>query len=97
VLLCGGLALGSVGAWLAAIGRAETSPDPLPFAAAVAATAGTALAAVALGLLIGTTLPTVPATLLAVAVSIPLVAAAFLVAAELASAPGRGPRPAHPH
>jgi len=79
VLLCGGLALGSVGAWLAAIGRAETSPDPLPFAAAVAATAGTALAAVALGLLIGTILPTVPATLLAVAVSILVVAAAFLV------------------
>ncbi|MBA3689267.1 MAG: hypothetical protein H0W81_10640, partial [Chloroflexi bacterium] len=44
ILLCLGLALGSVGAWLAAIGRAETSPDPLPFAVAVAATAATALA-----------------------------------------------------
>lgn len=79
ILLCLGLALGSVGAWLAAIGRAETSPDPLPFAAAVAATAATALAGVAAGMLIGTTLPTLPATLLAVAVSVPLVAAAFLV------------------
>jgi hypothetical protein len=79
VLLCLGLALGSVGAWLAAIGRAETSPDPVPFAAAVGATSGTALAAVAAGLLIGTGLPTMPATLLAVAVSTPLVVAGFLV------------------
>lgn len=78
ILLIAGLALGSVGAWLAAIGRAETSPDPLPFAAAVAATAGLALAGVAAGLLIGTTLPTMPATLLAVTVSAVLVAAAFL-------------------
>jgi len=78
ILLAVGLAIGSVGAWLAAIGRAETSPDVLPFAAAVAATAGTAFIGVAAGLLIGTTLPTLPATLVAVAVSIPLVAAAFL-------------------
>jgi ABC-type transport system involved in multi-copper enzyme maturation permease subunit len=78
ILLVVGLALGSVGAWLAAIGRAETSPDPLPFAAAVAAAAGTALAGVAAGLLIGTSLPTLPATLLALAVSAPFVAAAFL-------------------
>jgi hypothetical protein len=79
ILLVAGLALGSFGAWLAAIGRAETSPDPLPFGAAVAATASLALAAVAAGLLIGTTLPALPATVLAVAVSAPLVAAAFLV------------------
>jgi ABC-type transport system involved in multi-copper enzyme maturation permease subunit len=78
ILLIVGLAFGSVGAWLAAIGRAETSPDPLPFAAAVAAAAGTALAGVAAGLLIGTTLPTLPATLLAVGVSAPLVIAAFV-------------------
>jgi hypothetical protein len=78
LLVCIGLALGSVGAWLAAIGRAEAPPDALPFGAAVAATAGTALAAVAAGLLIGTTLPTLPATLLAVAVTAPLVIAAFL-------------------
>jgi ABC-type transport system involved in multi-copper enzyme maturation permease subunit len=78
LLVCLGLALGSVGAWLAAIGRAETSPDALPFAAAVGATAGTALAAVAAGLLIGTTLPTLPATLLAVALTAPLVVAVFL-------------------
>jgi ABC-type transport system involved in multi-copper enzyme maturation permease subunit len=79
ILLVAGLALGALGSWLAAIGRAETSPDPLPFAAAVGATAGTALAAVAAGLLIGIALPTLPATLLAVAVSVPLVAAAFLL------------------
>ena len=78
ILLVVGLALGSFGAWLAAIGRAETSPDPLPFAAAVAAAASTALAGVAAGLLIGTTLPTLPATLLALAVSAPLVVAAFV-------------------
>jgi hypothetical protein len=78
LLICLGLALGSVGAWLAAIGRAETSPDALPFAAAVAAAAGTAVAAVAAGLLIGTTLPPLPATLLAVAVTAPLVVAAIL-------------------
>ncbi|MEX0626635.1 MAG: hypothetical protein WD402_08820 [Chloroflexota bacterium] len=78
ILLITGLALGAVGAWLAVIGRAEAPPDALPFAAAAAATAGTALAGVAAGLLIGTTLPNLPATLLAVAVSTPLVAAAFL-------------------
>lgn len=79
LLVCLGLALGGVGAWLAAIGRAETSPDALPFAAAVVATCGIALVAVAAGLLIGTTLPTLPATLLALAVTAPLVAVAFLV------------------
>lgn len=78
LLVCLGLALGSVGAWLAAIGRAETSPDALPFAAAVAAAAGTALAGVAAGLLIGTTLPPLPAILLAVAVTAPVVGAPLL-------------------
>jgi hypothetical protein len=78
LLVCLGLVLGSVGAWLAAIGRAETSPDALPFAAAVAAAASTALAAVAAGLLIGTTMPPLPATMLAVAGTVPLVAVAFL-------------------
>jgi ABC-type transport system involved in multi-copper enzyme maturation permease subunit len=79
ILLVAGLALGSVGAWLAAIGRAESPPDPLPFAAAVAATAAMALAAVAVGLMIGTALPILPAALLAVAVSTPMVVAAFLM------------------
>lgn len=78
ILLVVGLALGSVGAWLAAIGRAESPPDPLPFAAAVAAAAAAAMAGVAAGLLIGTTLPTLPATILAVVVSAPLVVAAFV-------------------
>jgi ABC-type transport system involved in multi-copper enzyme maturation permease subunit len=85
ILLIVGFALGSVGAWLAAIGRAEAPPDAIPFSAAIAATAGTALAAVALGLLLGTILPTWPAALLAVAVSASLVAAAFL--APLAALP----------
>lgn len=79
ILLVVGLALGSVGAWLAAIGRAETTPDALPFAAAVGATAATAMAAVAVGLLLGTTLSTLPATVIALAVSAALVAVPFLV------------------
>lgn len=79
LLLALGLALGSLGAWLAAIARAEAPPDPIPFSAAVAATAATAMAAVAAGLLIGTTFRTLPATLLALAVSGPLVALAFLL------------------
>jgi ABC-type transport system involved in multi-copper enzyme maturation permease subunit len=79
VLLLAGFALGSVGAWLAAISRAEAPPDALPFSAAVGAAAGTALAGVAAGLLIGTLLPSLPATLLAIAVSASFVAAAFLV------------------
>ena len=79
LLLTLALALGSLGAWLAAIGRAETPPDAIPFGAAVGATAAAALAAIAAGLLIGTTFRAVPATLLALAVSGGLVAAAFLV------------------
>lgn len=82
ILLIAGFALGSVGTWLAAIGRAEASPDPIPFSAAVAATAGTALAGVALGLLLGATLPSRPAALLALALSAGLVAAAFLAPLE---------------
>jgi hypothetical protein len=79
ILLVVGLALGSVGAWLAAIARAETPPDAIPFSAAVGATTATAMAGVAAGLLIGTTFRTLPATLLALAVSGPLVAWTFLV------------------
>jgi hypothetical protein len=79
ILLVVGLAVGSVGAWLAAIARAETPPDAIPFSAAVGATAATAMAGVAAGLLIGTTFRTLPATLLALAVSGPLVAWTFLV------------------
>lgn len=78
VLLLLGLALGSIGAWLAAIGRAEATPDPIPFAAAVGATVATALAAVAVGLVLGVILPTLPATLVAVAVTATLVAVPFL-------------------
>ena len=78
-LLLIGLALGAVGAWLAVIGRAESTPDAIPFTAAVGASAATALAAVAVGLLLGTTLPTLPATLLALAVSAALVAVPFLM------------------
>ena len=78
LLLIVGLALGSLGAWLAALGRAEATPDALPFAAAVGATIATALAAVAVGLLLGAILPTLPATLLAFGVSAALVALPFL-------------------
>jgi hypothetical protein len=79
ILLVLGLAVGSVGAWLAAIGRAETTPDAIPFVAAVGATAATALAAVAAGLLLGAILPRLPATLLALAVTALLVLLPFLV------------------
>jgi len=78
VLLILALAIASVGAWFAAIGRAETTPDPIPFAFAAGAAAATSLAAVAAGLLIGTMLPTVPAMLVALAVSVPLVVIPFL-------------------
>lgn len=78
LLLLLGLALGSVGAWLAALGRAETTPDAMPFAAAVGATAATAMAAVAVGLLLGATLPALPATLLALAVTAALVTLPFV-------------------
>jgi ABC-type transport system involved in multi-copper enzyme maturation permease subunit len=79
ILLVLGLALGSVGAWLAAISRAELPPDAIPFSAAVGASAATAMAGVAAGLLIGTTFRALSATLLALAVSGALVAVAFLV------------------
>jgi putative exporter of polyketide antibiotics len=78
ILLIVGLGVASVGAWLAAIGRAESTPDAIPFAFAAGAAAATALAGVAVGLLVGTTLPTLPATLLALAVSLPLVLIPFL-------------------
>jgi hypothetical protein len=93
ILLILGLTLGSVGAWLAAIGRSETTPDAIPFGAAVGATAATALAGVAVGLLIGTLLPTRPATFLALAVSAALVASPSC-AAERHPAAARG---RHPH
>jgi ABC-type transport system involved in multi-copper enzyme maturation permease subunit len=78
ILVLLGLALGSIGAWLAALGRAETTPDAIPFAAAVAATAATALAAVAAGLLFGAVLPAKPATLLALVATAVLVVLPFL-------------------
>jgi hypothetical protein len=77
ILLLLGLALGSVGAWLAALGRAESTPDALPFVAAVGATAAIALGAVSIGLLLGATLPVLPATLLALGVTAALVALPF--------------------
>lgn len=86
-LLAAGIVFGSIGAWLAALSRAEVTPDAIPFALAVGATLGAALAAVAAGLLIGTFLPTIPATLLAVAVG------AVLLAAAIVTPPGGLPTP----
>ena len=82
-----GIALGSAGAWLAAINRAEAPPDAIPFAAAVGATAATALVGVAVGLLLGTYLPALPATLLALAVSGALVAAGILAPLSIVPLP----------
>jgi hypothetical protein len=87
LLLAAGIVLGSIGAWLAALGRAEATPDVIPFASAVGATLGAALACVAAGLLIGTFLPMIPAALLAVALG------AVLLAAALGTAPGGLPSP----
>ncbi|HTI29353.1 MAG TPA: hypothetical protein VL687_03220 [Methylomirabilota bacterium] len=79
VLLVVGLAIGAVGAWLAAIARAETPPDAIPFSAAVGAATATSMAGVAGGLLIGTTFRTMAATLLALGIIGPLVVLAFLM------------------
>ncbi len=56
LLLTVGIALGGAGAWLAALERAETPPDPGPFTLAVAGTLGIGLLGVALGLVIGSRL-----------------------------------------
>ena len=75
LLLSAGIALGSIGAWLAVIARAETPPDFVPFVSAIVATAGVALTFVAVALLIGTFLQVVPAAILAVALTAPVLAA----------------------
>ena len=67
ILVAAGIAIGSVGAWLAALTRADSPPDVVPFAAAVLAAGGVALAGVAVGLLIGALLRPIPAVLLALA------------------------------
>lgn len=87
LLLAVGIVLGSIGAWLAALSRADAAPDAIPFASAVAATLGEGLACVAAGLLIGTFLPTIPATAVAVA------AGTAIVAVSIATAPGGFPSP----
>lgn len=90
ILLMVGIGLGSIGAWLAAIARAETSPDAIPFAAAVAASVGAGLAAVAAGLLFGTVLPRWPAVLLAIGLSGALVAATIVAPATAIASPTGG-------
>jgi hypothetical protein len=77
LLLTAGIALGSIGAWLAAIAHADSPPDFGPFAASIVATAAAALASVAAGLLLGAFLRTVPATVLAVVLSAAILAAAI--------------------
>ena len=62
-----------------AVGRAETPPDPAPFISAVGATMAAALASVAAGLLLGTLLPRVPATVLAVALGAGMLAVSVLL------------------
>jgi ABC-type transport system involved in multi-copper enzyme maturation permease subunit len=56
ILLAVGIGLGGFGAWLTVLERAETTPDAIPFTAAVGASLATALAAASLGLLIGSIL-----------------------------------------
>lgn len=87
LLLAAGIVLGSIGAWLAALARAEAAPDAVPFASAVGATLGAALACVAGGLLVGTFLPTIPATLLAAVLGV------VVLAAAIGTAPGGLPSP----
>jgi ABC-type transport system involved in multi-copper enzyme maturation permease subunit len=76
ILLMAGIVLGSGGAWLTAVSRAETPPEIVPFAATIGATVGAALTCVAAGLFIGTFLRTIPATLLALALGGAVLAAA---------------------
>lgn len=87
LLLALGIVLGSIGAWLAAIGRAETTPDPIPYAAAVGATVGAGVVAISLGLLVGAILPPLPAMLLATG------AGAVVLAATVLTPPGSLPSP----
>lgn len=87
LLLAAGIVLGSVGAWLAALGRAEATPDAMPYAAAVGATIGAGLVAVGAGLLVGAFLPTLPALVLAVGLS------AMVLAVAMGTAPGGLPSP----
>ncbi|MEO8251907.1 MAG: hypothetical protein ABI578_05460 [Chloroflexota bacterium] len=78
LLLTVGIAVGSIGAWLAALTHAESPPDVVPFAAALVATVGASLAAVALGLLIGAVLRPLPAVLVALVLTGAVLAAAIL-------------------
>jgi ABC-type transport system involved in multi-copper enzyme maturation permease subunit len=78
MLLTVGIALGSIGAWLAATSRAEAPPDVVPFAAAIGATVCAAFVCVAAGLLIGIFLRTVPATALALVLGAALLAVAIV-------------------
>ena len=87
VLSAAGIAIGSGGAWLAAVTRAELPPDPLPFAAAIVAAAAWSLAAVAAGLLIGSLLGSLTATLVSAGL------AAAVGAAAIALPLGRAPLP----
>lgn len=87
LLLGVGIVLGSIGAWLTAIGRAEATPDAIPYAAAVGATVGAGLVAIAVGLLVGAILPPLPAMALAI------VAGAVVLAATVLTAPGSLPSP----
>lgn len=75
LLLGTGIALGSIGAWLAAIARAEAPPDFVPFVSAIVATIGVALVCVAAALFIGTFLRVLPAAVVAVALTAPILAA----------------------
>jgi ABC-type transport system involved in multi-copper enzyme maturation permease subunit len=92
ILLTAGIAIGSVGAWLAAVARAEAPPNVAPFAAAILAADGVALAGVAIGLLIGTLLRTIPAVLLALALCGALLAASIVVPLGGALLPTEGIR-----
>jgi ABC-type transport system involved in multi-copper enzyme maturation permease subunit len=65
ILLAIGIGLGGMGAWLTVLERAETTPDAIPFIAAAGAALATALAAVALGLLVGSLFEERSAALLA--------------------------------
>ncbi|MEX0710175.1 MAG: hypothetical protein WD116_03115, partial [Chloroflexota bacterium] len=87
LLLVGGIVVGSAGAWLAAISRAEAAIDPIPFIAAVVALACTALVALAAGLLVGTVLDRWVAAVLV------LLASGALLAATILGPPTGGPLP----
>ena len=92
ILLAAGIGIGSVGAWLAAVARADAPPNVVPFAIAILAAGGVALAGVAAGLLIGALLRTIPAVVVALVLCGVLLAVSIVLPLGSALLPTEGIR-----